>query len=163
MLSAFGEKSIAARRLHVRTGFVQLGAFPATALNTEADSNLPCSRVEVEYYQLLLQSADDGASNTAHTVSSSSAVYASLNEPSSITRLSLARPVHVSVRNACMADLPAMLAIVNHSIRESTANLDEHPYALDDKRPWFETHIQKCMRGFILKLSRSCFKIRILI
>jgi hypothetical protein len=145
MLSAFGDQNIAARRLHVRTGFVQLGAFPATALSTEADTSSPCTRVEVEYYQLLLQSVGSDTVHAASLSPPSSSARSPIDEPLIIARLNLERPVSVSVRNAHIADLPAMLAIVNYSIRESTANFDEHLYKLDDKRPWFESHIQQCM------------------
>lgn len=154
MLSAFGEANIAARRLHIRAGFVELGAFPAITVHNKADSDRSSTRVEVEYCQLRLQTASGGESSNAHAASTA---HAPIHKPSSITRLNLARPVHVSVRKACIADLPAMLAIVNHSIRESTANLDECPYALDDKRPWFEAHIQQCMFALVLTPSIYIF------
>lgn len=145
MLAAFGERNIAARQLLLRTGFVQLGAFPAMAPISKSNSAISRTCVEVEYYQLILQSAVGPTSDSAQAapLSSPTAPFP-ICEASSITRPSLARPVSISVRNARIDDLPAMLAIVNHSIRESTANFDEHQYTLDDKRPWFEKHIQQC-------------------
>jgi hypothetical protein len=151
MLAAFGDRNMAARQLLLRAGFVRLGAFPAIAPIIKPSSAVSRSHVEVEYYQLLLQSVVSPISDSAHAASLSSPTAPSpICEASSITRLSLTRPLSVSVRNACIDDLPAMLAIVNHSIRESTANFDEHAHTLDDKRPWFEKHIQQCtLCGFI--------------
>ena len=46
----------------------------------------------------------------------------------------------VEVRLARADDLPALLAIYNHWVRESVATFDLEPQMLDAWRPWFEEH-----------------------
>jgi L-amino acid N-acyltransferase YncA len=46
----------------------------------------------------------------------------------------------VEVRAARADDLPALLAIYNHWVRESVATFDLEPQTLDLWRPWFEEH-----------------------
>ncbi len=49
-------------------------------------------------------------------------------------------PADVELRVARPDDLPALLAIYNHWVRESVATFDLEPLTLADWRPWFAEH-----------------------
>ena len=43
----------------------------------------------------------------------------------------------VAIREAVPADLPALVEIYNHYIRETAFTFDVEPYTLEKRRPWF--------------------------
>ena len=43
----------------------------------------------------------------------------------------------VAIREAVAADLPALVEIYNHYIRETAFTFDVEPYTLETRRPWF--------------------------
>ncbi len=45
----------------------------------------------------------------------------------------------MEVRVARRADLEAILEVYNHYVSNGVATFDEHPLALEDRLPWFET------------------------
>ena len=52
------------------------------------------------------------------------------------------------VRNACDADLAAILAIFNDVIATSTAVYRDEPTSLEERRQWFEARAQARLSSF---------------
>jgi phosphinothricin acetyltransferase len=48
--------------------------------------------------------------------------------------------MHITIRRAVEADLPAMTEIYNDAVIHTTATLDLEPRSVEDRRPWFEQH-----------------------
>ena len=49
----------------------------------------------------------------------------------------------VTIRPATAADIPDILAIVNHAIAHTTANYDYHAHTLAEQQQWFDDKVAK--------------------
>lgn len=68
-------------------------------------------------------------------------------QDSSSTTLSLALPI--SVRDAKLADMPAVLAIYNHEVMNSTATYDYTPQLLEEREAAFKQRIAEGFPYFV--------------
>jgi hypothetical protein len=65
----------------------------------------------------------------------------------------------IKVRAAEESDLESILKIVNHSILNSTANLDSIPYEVEEKRPWFDSLKKKCAKELDIYVLLYMFRL----
>ncbi len=57
------------------------------------------------------------------------------------------------IRDAVVTDLPAILAIYNDVVTNTTAIYDEHPSTLDERQTWFDTRRRKGFPVLVVDLD----------
>lgn len=57
----------------------------------------------------------------------------------------------IMIRQALIEDLPVLTAIYNSIIIEGEITADLSTYSIDERRPWFDTHVLKPFEIFVLE------------
>jgi phosphinothricin acetyltransferase len=67
----------------------------------------------------------------------------------------LAAPMAASIRSATLSDLPALTAIYNHYVKQTTITFDLQPFEPEERRAWFDAHSSHGRHRLLVAMDRD--------